>query len=108
MIGSDEFILAVDDDGLLSGTNRGDTSDGLKVVAQTLEETRERVRLPHQLADLELRVQDRPAIEGLAAVKELLQVQLNGLADAFALRAHSLRGVEREGVGRPHMGLPNP
>jgi hypothetical protein len=34
-----------------------------------VKEPRERVHLPHPLADLELRVQDRPAIQGLAAVE---------------------------------------
>ena len=71
-----------------------------------IEEARERICLPQQLADPEIRVQDGTAVQGFAAVEEAIQVELDGLADTVTFRAHALRRVEREGKAGTDVWLP--
>jgi hypothetical protein len=70
-----------------------------------VEEAGEHIGLPEQFAGPKIWVQTGATVERLAAVEELIQVELHRLADALALRAHAVRRVEREGEGRAGVGL---
>ena len=73
-----------------------------------VEQSRFGVRLPDPAADLELWVQYRAVVQGFRLVQQPPQIELHGLADAFALEAHPLRVVEPEREGGPGIRLPDP